>query len=414
MREVLIKSEFDRSFLLINNDGLEESYEYAMLIHNRISGLLDCKSRYLEEKSYCAYDISSKRSLEQEYASKKMGFTDLVDLFYGIHRAITKAGEYLLRQENFLLLPQYMYMDLESEELECLYVPEAEELSLERKEAYRALADFLLDKVDHKDEHAVNITYHFYKISKEDFFSFDSFVSFMEKEILLVQAKERKEKIKEEDSVPVCIREAESVKEEIAIEETGNSGESFKWWIPGSMFLMGALLTALYLFVPWGKDYAGYVLVPGLSIIVWAIILLLRNLILVYKDRQEAECIRENEIVRIEEYFDDGMDDVTVFFDKEEFLCLKWKEGHFSKEYSMDAFPLTVGKVKEGVQIEIRDASVSRLHARFRKQGNSIFLQDLDSTNGTFVNEKRLQTGEEAIIKRGDEIQFGKIIVNVV
>ena len=41
-------------------------------------------------------------------------------------------------------------------------------------------------------------------------------------------------------------------------------------------------------------------------------------------------------------------------------------------------------------------------------------MQDLDSTNGTFVNGRRLASGEEVVIKRNDEIQFGKIIVNVV
>ena len=87
---------------------------------------------------------------------------------------------------------------------------------------------------------------------------------------------------------------------------------------------------------------------------------------------------------------------------------------HFSKEYVLESFPVTIGKLKESVQVEIKDASISRLHARLRKQGNTIYIQDLDSTNGTFVNGKRLLAGEDAIIKRGDEIQFGKIIVNVV
>lgn len=417
MREVLIKNEFDRSYLLIGNEGLEDSYEYNMLINNKISGILDCKPRYWEENSYCSYDISSKKSLEQEYTSKKMGFTDLMDLFYGIHMSIKKAGEYLLKLESFLFLPQYIFLDLDSGELECLYFPDFEQDLLEKKEAYRALADFLLDKVDHKDEHAVNITYHFYKISKEDFFSFDSFVGFLEKESLLVQAKEKKESVGEEDGIPIRIREMDFLREDEEDRDAAflsSKEESYKWWIPGVMLLIGAVFIMLYIFVPLFKKYAIYALLLGLSIIVWAVILLIRNLICIYKDRKESEYISENEPVRIEEYFDDMMDDVTVFFDKEEYLCLKWKEGRFSKEYSMDSFPLTVGKMREGIQIEMNDLSVSRLHAKFRKQGNSIWLQDLDSTNGTYVNGRRLQSGEEAIIKRGDEIQFGKIIVNVV
>ena len=110
----------------------------------------------------------------------------------------------------------------------------------------------------------------------------------------------------------------------------------------------------------------------------------------------------------------DVADDVTVFFDQDEYLTLKWKEGHFSKEYILEEFPVTVGKMQSSVQMVIEDVSVSRLHARFRKHGNAVYLQDLDSTNGTFVNKRQLKPSEESIIKRGDEIQFGKIIVNVV
>lgn len=173
-------------------------------------------------------------------------------------------------------------------------------------------------------------------------------------------------------------------------------------------------MTVCYLLIPFLQKYAVYILLPGFTSIVMAIVLVIRNVALLYKQNRENEYIEPVEPVSVEEYFDNTFDDVTVYFDQEEYLHLKWKEGHFSKEHIMEEFPVTVGKLKESVQVLINDSSISRLHARFRKQGNTIYLQDLDSTNGTFVNGKRLYMGEEAIIRRGDEIQFGKIIVNVV
>jgi len=108
------------------------------------------------------------------------------------------------------------------------------------------------------------------------------------------------------------------------------------------------------------------------------------------------------------------LDNETVYFDEDLTLRLKWKEGHFSKEYALMTFPVTVGKLKESVQMCMEDASISRLHARFIQQDEAVVLQDLDSTNGTWVNGKKLAAGEETVIRRNDEIQFGKIIVNVV
>ena len=56
---------------------------------------------------------------------------------------------------------------------------------------------------------------------------------------------------------------------------------------------------------------------------------------------------------------------------------------------------------------------VSRKHAIFYIVNGEVLIFDA-STNGTFVNGRRLASGEEVVIKRNDEIQFGKIVVNVV
>ena len=57
--------------------------------------------------------------------------------------------------------------------------------------------------------------------------------------------------------------------------------------------------------------------------------------------------------------------------------------------------------------------TVSGNHATISYDGQSYILQD-HSTNGTYINGKRLAPGEEMVVNRSDEIQFGKIIVNVV
>ena len=56
--------------------------------------------------------------------------------------------------------------------------------------------------------------------------------------------------------------------------------------------------------------------------------------------------------------------------------------------------------------ITINDPEVSRQHARFTQTSDSYQIEDLGSTNGTFVNGK--QIGSEPIqLAHGNEIQFG-------
>lgn len=52
---------------------------------------------------------------------------------------------------------------------------------------------------------------------------------------------------------------------------------------------------------------------------------------------------------------------------------------------------------------------VSGLHARIRKKDGNLLVTDLDSTNGTFINDKRLTPGVVATLSPGSCVTFGKL-----
>ena len=55
--------------------------------------------------------------------------------------------------------------------------------------------------------------------------------------------------------------------------------------------------------------------------------------------------------------------------------------------------------------------TVSRIHAALEHTGNSSTLTDLNSTNATRVNNKRLEPDKPTPINDGDALQFGKVHV---
>jgi pSer/pThr/pTyr-binding forkhead associated (FHA) protein len=61
------------------------------------------------------------------------------------------------------------------------------------------------------------------------------------------------------------------------------------------------------------------------------------------------------------------------------------------------------------------EAKVSRRHARIQFSNNQYLIEDLGSTNGTFVNRgPRLAPGAKQPLKNGDEIIVGKTFLKFV
>lgn len=58
--------------------------------------------------------------------------------------------------------------------------------------------------------------------------------------------------------------------------------------------------------------------------------------------------------------------------------------------------------------IVISDADVSRKHARLVQQGDSYLLEDVGSTNGTFINGQRLTAPQ--LLRPGDRIRLGETV----
>src|SRR5512146_3452468 len=76
--------------------------------------------------------------------------------------------------------------------------------------------------------------------------------------------------------------------------------------------------------------------------------------------------------------------------------------------YSLEGDQLVIGRDSSS-NIAINDAEVSRKHARLNYQGGKYVIEDLGSTNGTFVNGQRLVS--PVVLKSGDVISLGEQIV---
>jgi hypothetical protein len=84
-------------------------------------------------------------------------------------------------------------------------------------------------------------------------------------------------------------------------------------------------------------------------------------------------------------------------------LVLKF-EGSSLKEVPLGTRPVTIGRAPDN-DIPIDNLAVSNYHARVYVEAGSLVVEDLNSLNGSFLNEIRV---ERSLLKDGDIILIGK------
>ena len=71
---------------------------------------------------------------------------------------------------------------------------------------------------------------------------------------------------------------------------------------------------------------------------------------------------------------------------------------------------LTVGRAS-GCQVRVDDTYASQLHARIFQRDGQLFVEDLGSTNGTYLN--RVKVAGPMVMHKGDRLQVGNTVLEV-
>ena len=107
----------------------------------------------------------------------------------------------------------------------------------------------------------------------------------------------------------------------------------------------------------------------------------------------------------------------TSTFEPTNFVILHIKEAREpiivrpKEEYVLGRFD-----TEDGLNLSQYDAlkkGVSRAHAALRRGDEMLFLVDLGSTNGTFLNEQQLTPNQPRLLRSGDQIRLGQFVLHI-
>ena len=206
------RKEKDNDYMILEAPGNVEGVEYQirMLLLNPIYGLIPCKMRMVDGSRAFYYDITEKQPMTSVFERRLMGKKDIEKLLGGLEKAMDEAGRYLLLIEQFVLKPDYIFQDTETEAFLFCYLPFYDG-SLEAD--FRELAEYILKRLDHSQEEAVLWGYDIYSRSAEEHFSIGKILESVHERAAKEAARKAREMVRQ---TKVPYEERQKPEEEIA------------------------------------------------------------------------------------------------------------------------------------------------------------------------------------------------------
>jgi pSer/pThr/pTyr-binding forkhead associated (FHA) protein len=85
-------------------------------------------------------------------------------------------------------------------------------------------------------------------------------------------------------------------------------------------------------------------------------------------------------------------------------LVIRSGGGRSGETFTVSGERMTVGRSPEA-EVFLDDVTVSRNHALLVRRREGLYIDDLGSLNGTYVNRRRIESHK---LEHGDELQIGK------
>lgn len=360
--EARFKRDYNHNYMILSVQE-KDNYRIKMICNNKIKGLLESHISSFNGSYELYYDVSSKQPLSRLYARKEMGIEEVVEVLSSVKILMEELRKYLLDSDSIIFHPDFCYCNPETLKAEWTCYPGENQTW-----HIRELAEFLIDRVNHSDCDAVELAYGFYKMVKADCFGIKEM-----DELLQKYGRERefeqpeKEEIKEENPYDDWGHEEEKQPERLTL------FEKIKKLIMNRPEKEARI-------VPFTSKVQRYESSPGREM---------------FDEEYPKEYTGETMVMGVQS--------------RKSFRRLRSiKKG--SVEYiSLDKLPCILGKMEECADVVLKDISVSRMHAKIFEENGELFLQDLNSKNGSYVNNLELDSNEIVKLSIGDEIAFGNL-----
>lgn len=431
--EVSYKRDLHSSYLVLHkkDNSDDEYYCVHMLQANNLKGVIRPEPRTIDNRVLYYYDITSKQSMETLYTKNTISYERVKGLFSNLADLVEQTYEYLLNENDLILEPEHMYIDLATTQLNICYYPG---YNKDLKNQIVSLTEHIMNKLEYGDRDAVLYVYNLYAVCRDEGFSFSKLLSAIRgskrdiKDIRnpyanLSEAKPETDDKARENQIPVMPEKIYDDTEQYyyPLRTYIYTGAS----IIGGIALLILAISTRIIYTSMGKriDYGKLtalllvllIIIGYLMKIIWNKNNRLTRIISRHEyidPRPERISPKEPYVKKIPDEGKEKPSNPTVLLNKVTPYSGCYLEPEDNAAYdiiNINEFPFIIGKQKDNVDYFLDNEVISRYHVKITRGDNIYYITDLNSTNGTCLNGEPLSCYQRYEILKGNEVTIAGI-----
>lgn len=355
--DISYKNNGKNKFMIISGVNIEEDdYKTKMVLNNKINAIVPMNIKRVNNQDELYYNITSLISLEDLFAREKVTEDFLYVLALQINQLLESVREYLLSIDCMLLKLKFIFYNYQEKRYYFCYFPE---MNINYQEQLRKLFTQILEYVDYSDKSTIKVAYGVQQFVTETDFAIQDIAEYI-------------------------------VKNKREIQNTQCSNENMNKEQEQEVFD-----------VPKEQKKGFFEL-------------------LFHKNKYETECelntkIENKEQIRQKHFKEEVEEETTLLAieEKSHRLVLVCHDRENCFRICPKTFPYIIGKSERQCDFVINRPVVSRAHLKIIRKEKGYFIEDLCSTNGTFLNNQRLYPDQLIEINAGDIITIADLELTV-
>ncbi|MGN0152888.1 MAG: DUF6382 domain-containing protein [Lachnospiraceae bacterium] len=426
-------------------DKWKDGYQSNLLQHHEVPHFLQYEVRELNGCVSLYYRLKYRTSLKSVIGQLPFSFVRVKNMVADIIGVLETVEEYLLEAEGIVWKTEWVFLEPDTGKLLFCYYPD---LAGDTGNMRTFLTE-IIQGIDKKQEETLLFAMQFYDLVTEPDCTLDDLQQFRQNKI-------------EEDFYKSDLWEAAPVSsEESNIENMAEAGVMIdkeekpqpqnNLCTVGKRIVKGLLAVTVFVdfmlliglvFNVLTYDSMGY-LFGGMGVLILLTIIYMQmskedspdEIMKDYFEEQktvkkeddnrfgceedwDAPDFKNREVDKTVDYY--GETSILTednFKSSEEEIVNEKNQGHlYLESLEKEKYPpihiknesIVLGCMVDGCNYILPERGISRLHAKIMEKGDGIYLLDLNSTNGTYLNGEILESGQDYKLEEGDHVAFAK------